>query len=37
MLYSTYRELVLPQEAERYWKIEPDTEPANVVAFSASG
>jgi hypothetical protein len=36
LLYNTYRELVLPQEAERYWKIEPDTETANVVAFSAS-
>jgi integrase len=36
MLYSTYRELVLPQEAERYWKIEPMAETANVVAFSAS-
>jgi integrase len=36
MLYSTYRELVLPEEAKRYWKIEPDTETANVVAFSAS-
>jgi len=22
-VYSTYRELVLPEEAERYWKIEP--------------
>jgi integrase len=36
MLYSTYRELVLPEEAERYWKIEPATDVANVVAFSAS-
>ena len=36
MLYSAYRELVLAEEAERYWKIEPDTETANVVAFSAS-
>jgi len=35
MLYSTYRELVLPTEAERYWKIEP-TDIANVVAFSAN-
>jgi integrase len=35
MLYSTYRELVLPQEAERYWKIAP-RPPKNVVAFSAS-
>jgi integrase len=36
MLYSTYRELVLPTEAERYWKIVPKEETANVVAFSAS-
>jgi integrase len=35
MLYSTYRELVLPEEAERYWNIAPD-KAANVVAFSAS-
>jgi len=33
MLYSTYRELVLPQEAERYWKIEPAAE-ANVIGFA---
>ncbi len=37
MLYSTYRELVLPEEAVRYWKITaPATETKNVVAFSAS-
>src|SRR6266481_1191499 len=36
MLYSTYRELVLPTEAERYWTIVPKEETANVVAFSAS-
>jgi integrase len=35
MLYNTYRELVLPAEAERYWKIEPAAENANVVAFGA--
>jgi hypothetical protein len=35
MLYSTYRELVLPEEAERYWKIAPAAE-AQVVAFAAS-
>jgi integrase len=34
MLYSTYREVVLPTEAERYWKIEPTADAANVVAFS---
>ena len=36
MLYSTYRELVLPTEAARYWAILPTEEKANVVAFSAS-
>jgi integrase len=34
MLYSTYRELVLPEEAERYWEIKPAAEAANVVAFA---
>jgi len=34
MLYSTYRELVLPEEAERYWKIEPVVDAKNVVAFT---
>jgi integrase len=33
MLYSTYRELVLPGEAERYWKIAPAAEAGNLVAF----
>jgi integrase len=32
MLYSTYRELVHPQEAERYWAIAPTTE-ANIVSM----
>jgi integrase len=36
MLYSTYRELVLPEEAERYWKLAPVAEPANVLSFSVS-
>ena len=35
LLYSAYRELVLPEEAERYWETAPD-KAANVVAFSAS-
>jgi integrase len=34
MLYSTYRELVLPTEGERYWTILPTEETANVVTFS---
>jgi integrase len=34
MLYSTYRELVLPEEAERYWKIVPALQAANVLPFS---
>jgi integrase len=35
MLYSTYRELVLPEEAERYWQIAPAAEAGKVVVFSA--
>jgi integrase len=35
MLYSTYRELVLPEEAERYWKIAPQPD-SNLVAFVES-
>src|SRR5947207_7386235 len=35
MLYSTYREVVLPEEAERYWKIAPSAT-ANVISFAAS-
>ena len=36
LLYRTYRELVLPTEAERYWKIEPTPTAEKIVAFSAS-
>jgi len=36
MLYSTYRELVLPEEAELYWQIAPADEAKNVVTFAAS-
>lgn len=35
LLYNTYRELVLPEEAKRYWQITPE-KAANVLAFSAS-
>ena len=31
MLYSTYRELVLPEEAQRYWQIIPATGADNVI------
>jgi integrase len=34
LLYSTYRELVRPEEAERYWKIEPAAAAGKVVAFA---
>jgi integrase len=34
MLYSTYREVVLPKEAERYWQIAPAAETKNIVAFA---
>jgi integrase len=33
MLYSTYRELVLPEEAERYWRIAPAKAAENVIAL----
>jgi integrase len=35
LLYNAYRELVHPDEAARYWKIEPAAEAENVVPFSA--
>jgi integrase len=35
MLYSTYRELVLPEEAERYWKLTPPDKAANVLSFAS--
>ena len=33
MLYSVYREVVLPEEAERYWRIAPEVKAENVVFF----
>jgi integrase len=33
MLYSTYRELVMPEEAQRYWKIVPATGADNVIPW----
>src|SRR6266481_9261798 len=35
MLYSTYRELVLPEEVQRYWKLIPESKPENVLSFGA--
>jgi integrase len=34
MLYSTYRELVLSEEAARYWELIPDRKSENVLSFS---
>ena len=34
MLYNTYREVVLPEEAERYWKITPTADTKNIVTFA---
>jgi integrase len=34
MLYSTYREVVTPEEATRYWQLMPDADEANLVQFS---
>jgi integrase len=36
MLYSTYRELVLPEEAQRYWQILPATGADNVIPWEAA-
>jgi integrase len=33
MLYSTYRELVLPEEAEDYWSIKPIADANNVIPW----
>jgi len=35
LVYQHYRELVTPEQAESYWKIQPQTEAVNVVAFAA--
>jgi integrase len=37
LLYNTYRELVLPEEAERYWQIAPAAETKRIVAFASAG
>ena len=36
MLYSTYRELVMPEEAQRYWQIVPATGADNVIPLEAA-
>jgi integrase len=36
LLYAHYRELVLPEEAERYWKICPAVDAGKVVAFAGT-
>ena len=35
MLYSAYRELVLPEEAQRYWNLIPESKAENVLSFSS--
>jgi len=35
LLYNTYRELVMPKEAERYWNLKPKTT-KNVVQYQAA-
>jgi hypothetical protein len=37
MLYSTYRELVLPEEAARYWSISPAADAVNVIPLRETG
>jgi integrase len=35
LLFNTYREVVRPEEAEKYWKIAPMAETKNVLAFAS--
>jgi hypothetical protein len=35
MLFSNYREIVTPEEAERYWRILPPAQAENVVPMTA--
>jgi integrase len=37
MLYSTYRELVRPDDAASYWALTPAADAANVVSFVSEG
>ena len=34
MIFSNYREIVTPEEAERYWQIFPPSQAENVVAMA---
>jgi integrase len=36
MIFSNYREIVTPEEAERYWQIFPPTEAENVVPLASA-
>jgi integrase len=36
MIFSNYREVVTPEEAERYWKISPEAIADNVVSMEAA-
>jgi len=36
MLYSTYRALVLPEEAESYWQIIPESQAENLLPFGST-
>ena len=36
MLYRIYRELVMPEEAERYWQIVPSEAARNIVGFHSA-
>jgi integrase len=36
MIFDSYREVVTPEEADRFWKISPHQTPENVIAWEAS-
>jgi integrase len=37
MIFDSYREVVTPEEAEKYWSIRPKAEAGNVVPMEAAG
>lgn len=37
MIFDNYREVVTPEEADRFWNIRPQSPPENVIALEACG
>jgi integrase len=37
MIFDNYREVVTPEEAERYWNVTPESRPTNLIALESAG